>query len=105
MFTKLTLGAAALAVVAFVAPVSAAPLMPQPYVAEEGLVQQVSDDDDGYRWRRRRHDYDDHRWRRHRDDDHHQRHCRRVCHGHMHYDHGHAHCYGHWEWRCHRHHY
>jgi hypothetical protein len=41
MITRLTLGAAAVAAVAFCAPVSAAPLTTQTPVSEETLVQQV----------------------------------------------------------------
>jgi len=83
MLMKLTLGAAAVAAAAFLTPLSAAPFTPQTSVAEEALVQQVH-------WRRR------HGWR----------HCRRVCHGHLHYSyrHGHWHCHGHWHYRCHWHH-
>jgi hypothetical protein len=48
MLTKLTLGAAAIAAVAYLAPVSAAPLPTQTPVAEEALVQQVHDRGRGY---------------------------------------------------------
>jgi hypothetical protein len=41
MFMKLTLGAAAVAAVAFLTPVSAAPFTPQTGVAEGALVEQV----------------------------------------------------------------
>jgi hypothetical protein len=34
------------------------------------------------------------------------RHCRRVCHGHMHWNPWRGwHCHGHWHYRCHRHYY
>lgn len=88
MFAKMTLAAAVVAVAAFLTPASAAPLAPQSTISEAatngGLVTQVH-------YRHRHH--------------HHYRHCRRVCHGHMHWSnwHGHYVCHGHWHRSCHWH--
>jgi hypothetical protein len=95
----MTLAAAAVAACALFAPVSAAPLAPQSTQIQPGesaLVTQVH-------WRHRH--WHHRHWRyphwRYR----HVRHCRRVCHGHLHYSyrHGHYHCHGHWHTRCHWH--
>jgi hypothetical protein len=85
MIAKMTLAAAVVAAAAFLTPAAAAPLAPQSTqvdATESGLVTQV-----------------------HRRHHHHWRHCRRVCHGHLHYSyrHGHWHCHGHWHYRCHWH--
>ena len=90
MFAKLAIAAGLLAAATAFAPISASAVtsLPQPAVEADGsLVQPVH----GRRHRHRHH--------------HHYRHCRRVCHGHLHYSrrHGHWHCHGHWHWRCHWH--
>jgi len=79
MFTRLTLGAAAIAAVAYFAPVSAAPPVPQTTsAADSGLVQQVH--------RRHRHRHW-HRWR----------HCHRVWHWTPYRGwHWHRHCHHRW---------
>ena len=89
MLGKLTFAAALVAAATAIAPVGApaAMLSLQTGVsADGGLVQQT------------------HRRHRHRHH-HHYRHCRRVCHGHLHYSerHDHWHCHGHWHYRCHWH--
>lgn len=86
MLTKMTLAATVIGMAALFTPVSAAPVAPQsaiPEAATEGnLLVQVH--------RRYRH------W-------HHRRHCRLVCHGHLHWLHGHRVCHGHWHRSCYWH--
>lgn len=91
MLTKMTLAATVMGMVSLFTPVAAAPIAPQSAIPEaantEGnLLVQVH--------RRHRH------WHHH-----HYRHCRRVCHGHMHWSrwHGHYVCHGHWHRSCHWH--
>jgi hypothetical protein len=88
MLTKMTLAAAVIGMTALLTPASAAPVAPQSAIPEaamtEGsLLTQVYH-------RRHRH------W-------HHHRHCRLVCHGHLHWRHGHRVCHGHWHRSCHWH--
>ena len=91
MLTRLTLGAAIVATVALLTPASATPpasLAPASGQIQDGAVEQVH-------WRHRHR----HRW-------HYRpyRHCRRVCHGHMHWSPYRGwHCHGHYDYRCHWH--